>query len=483
MTSVDPSVTLRLGSHAEKEYFEKVIRFMDAYIVAANLVESTPAATASLVFRFSGKKRHTPYLLDPMTYAFGAYRDPNTDSIRHDLNWIKSDQKRKGKIVRDFKRSYKSLGETFGGPFADAVRDPKNRNAAISPSDLDGTSVITDVCEAVVRYQEERLSEIFVEEMKEETAVEQIVDSLPPPRAILAPYFYIEPTDEQAWLDVNLLLMRATVSIASGLPVHGVLCVDQSVLLEPQKIKAITDAIMTTGIGGIWLWISKLNEDELTGTTPKDIKDIEKSVKDIKKTDSFRKLSALRTIVETLSSTMEVFNMHGGAFSLALSKYGLKGISHGVGYGEQKDVVPVIGQAIPVVRYYQPPLRRRLGVPDIERCFSSLGIEKPDDFYEQICDCAICKGVVSNNVKQFRLFGEMQPLKPGKQRATQTPAAAKRCRFHFLLRRIRERDWFRDATLEEIIDSFRAANEKWRDQLSVQRYCRHLKVWAEVLTS
>lgn len=474
MTVVDPSVILRLGSHAEKDYFEKVIRFIDGYIIAANLVESTPAATASLVFRFSGKRRDTPYLLDPMTYAFGAYHDPENGSIRHDLDWIKSDQKRKKEIVRDFKRSYKSLGKAFGGPFAKAVSDPQNARAAISPSDLGDPSVISDVCKAVVRYQLERIREVYAEETKDDTGAAQIARSFPPPQAILAPYFYIEPTEEQAWLDVNLSLMRATASIDSGLPVHGVLCVDhRSILLEPQKVKAIVDAIMKTGINGIWLWISKLNEDELTGIGQTDASG----------TESYAKLSALRSIVETLSSKMEVFNMHGGFFSLALSKYGLKGISHGVGYGEQKDVVPVVGQAIPVVRYYLRPLHRRLGVPDIERCFRSLGIEEPDDFYEQICDCAICKGVVSSNVNQFRLFGEMQPPKPGKQRGTQTPAAAKRCRFHFLLNRIRERDWLKGATLEEIINSLRAANEQWRGQPTVQRYCPHLEVWAQVLTS
>jgi len=466
MTMGIPSVILRLGSHAEKDYFEKVIRFIDGYIIAANLVESTPAATASLVLRFSGK-RHTPYFLDPMTYAFGAYRDPESRTIRHDLDWIKSDQKRKTGTVRDFKRSYKKLGEAFGGPFAKAVRNSRNANAAISPSDLADASVIADVCKAIVSYQLEHIPEIYKEETKEDVGAPQIAESIPRPEAILAPYFYVEPTNERAWLEVNLSLMRATVSSGPGLPVHGVLCVDRDILLEPRKVKEIADEIEKTGIKGIWLWFSKLNEDELTGNG---------------QPEALGTLAGLKSIVETLSGRMDVFNMHGGFFSLALSKYGLKGISHGVGYGEQKDVVPVVGQGIPLVRYYLPPLHRRLGVPDIERCFGPLHVEELDDFYRQICDCAICKGVLSSNVNQFRLFGEMQPPRPGRQRGTQTPAAAKRCRFHFLLNRIRERDWLKDATLQEITDSLRTSNMQWRDQPTVQRYCRHLDVWAKVLT-
>jgi len=472
MRVANPSIILRLGSHAEKDYFGKVLRFIDGYIVAANLVESTPAASASLVVHFSGRKRDIPYFLDPMTYAFGAYIDPENGSVRLDLDWIKSDRKRKEGTVRDFKRSYKGLGERLGGPFAKAVDSPKGRKAAISPSDLGNDSIIADVCEGVVRYQLERISEIYADEMKQDEGIAQMPDGCPRPRAVFAPYFYVEPSNEQAWLKVNFALMRATASIDCGTPAHGVLCVDESVLLDPRKVETISNAIQATGLKGIWLWFSKLDEDALVGD-----KQTESA-----RTDIYRKLSSLRTIVETLSGTMEVFNMHGGFFSLAMSKYGMNGISHGVGYGEQKDVVPVVGQGLPVVRYYLPALRRRLGVPDIERCFTSMEIRIPEDVHQQICDCAICKGVVRTNVNQFGLFGEMQPPKPGRQKSTQTPAAAKRCRFHFLLNRIGERDFVRRATLAQITSSLSAANEEWRDRPTVKRYCPHLEVWAQVLS-
>jgi len=229
---------------------------------------------------------------------------------------------------------------------------------------------------------------------------------------------------------------------------------------------------MSTGIAGVWLWFSKLNEDEPT----------EANVIDVASTVSCRRLCALRKLVAKLSENTEVYNMHGGFFSLALSRFGMKGISHGVGYGEQKDVVPVIGQAIPVVRYYLPNINRRLGVPDIERCFRSLGIETPNDFYENICDCAICKGVVNRHVNQFRLFGEMNPPKPDKKRGTQKPDAAKRCRFHFLLTRIRERDRVKTATVNDIASFLTDANNRWSAQRTVQRYCSHLEAWKAALS-
>jgi hypothetical protein len=217
--------------------------------------------------------------------------------------------------------------------------------------------------------------------------------------------------------------------------------------------------------------LSKINEDELIGNKSTDVRGKE----------SFRKMKALKSLTEYLSKSMEVYNMHGGYFSLALSKFGMKGISHGVGYGEQKDVVPVIGKTIPTVRYYLPDLHRRLGVPDIERCFASLGIKKPEDFYEKICDCTICKGVVNSAVDQISLFGEVEPLKPGKKKSMQTPAAAKKCRFHFLLNRIRERDWIKANNTKNIVDNLTASVEKWGDNRSVENYCAHLNAWAIVL--
>jgi|GEM_PF-881336 len=473
MPVVDPSVFLRLGSHSEKDYFEKVIPFVDGYIIAANLVESTPLACASLVFRFSGKKKNTPYLLDPMTYVFGAYLDPSINVVRHDLDWIKSDQKRKKKPVRDFKRSYKGLGEVFGGPFAEAMCDNENQNAAISPSDLSSDEVITQVSKTVMDYQLQRIPNIFRDVIEDDPVAAELTEGFPLPLAIIAPYFYIEPSEEASWIDINLRMMKETVSLDPDLPVHGVLCLDHSILLEREKIDKIAQNILQTGIKGIWLWISKLNEDELTG---------DKEI-NVESTDKCMKLSAVRYLVETLSNQIEVYNMHGGFFSLVLSKFGMKGISHGVGYGEQKDVVPVIGQAIPIVRYYLPNIHRRLGVPDIERCFHSLGIREPNDFYEQICDCAICRGVVNSSVRQFRLFGEMKPPKSGKQRSTQTPDAARRCRFHFLLTRIRERDWVKKVTLQQIVDSLNSSNQKWGNQPTVQRYCPHLKAWGAVLAN
>lgn len=173
--------------------------------------------------------------------------------------------------------------------------------------------------------------------------------------------------------------------------------------------------------------------------------------------------------------------MHGGYFSVALCTQGLAGTSHGIGYGEQKDVVPVIGQSTPMVRYYLPALHRRLGVPDIERCFDDLGIEAPADFHTKVCDCVVCKGVVQKSVEDFSAFGDMHYSRRESTRKAQTPAAAKRCRMHFLLCRVRERDRVKVDGLNGVLQDLDAAAEMWCNQPSLLRVAPHITRWRRIL--
>jgi hypothetical protein len=183
-----------------------------------------------------------------------------------------------------------------------------------------------------------------------------------------------------------------------------------------------------------------------------------------------------------LASHIDVHAMHGGFFSLALTKYGMRGVSHGIGYGEQKDVVPVIGQSTPTVRYYLPSLARRLAVPDIERAFDALDIKTPADFHSQVCGCAVCRGVVSTTLDEFSAFGDRYFSRPEASRLAQTPAAAKRCRFHFLLSRLQEREDISNRSIEEICDRLRENAERWGEQPSLRSYSGHLSIWADVLS-
>jgi hypothetical protein len=234
-------------------------------------------------------------------------------------------------------------------------------------------------------------------------------------------------------------------------------------LIEQSFIDRATAEIPETGVNGVWLWFSNFDEWIVQE----------------------KYLGAFKSLVEQLSKKgLEVYNRHGGYFSLALNKFGMKGISHGVGYGEKKDVLQIKGPpAAPVVRYYLPDIYKRVGMLEIERCFKDLDITTPKDFYEKICNCVICKGVVKNGISDFQRFGDMHYATSESKRESQTPAAAKRCRFHFLVNRIRERDFVGGNDLAIIVQKINDAQEKWKEQFPIINNSKHLARWMAVLSS
>jgi len=63
----------------------------------------------------------------------------------------------------------------------------------------------------------------------------------------------------------------------------------------------------------------------------------------------------------------------------------------------------------------------------------------------------------------------------------QTPAAAKRCRFHFLLCRIRERDWMKTATVAQIVAKLQSGKSKWGTQPTMAGKIDYLDRWIVAL--
>lgn len=456
MQGARPAVVIRIGSHSEKEYIEKVGDRFDGLMIAANLVEATPGASASLLVKVAGESRKTPYYFDPMTYAFGSYVDPATRRCRADLDWIKSDQKvkggRKGQTARLFKSSYAKLGAALGPPFSTAL----NSSSALAPADFDTKAKLRLVASSVVRYQRERIKDVF----RNDEDYKDYADEVPEPAVVFAPYFYIEPSDARSWVNVNLDLARAAADLGDPAQLHMILCAHREILTDRQATEHLESELPRTGVKGVWLWLSRFDEQSA----------------------SVAELKCLRHLVTNLSGEgLVVYNLHGGYFSLALSAFGMSGVAHGVGYGEQKDVVPIIGQSTPTVRYYVPCLHGRFGVPNIVLCFNALGIATPEAFWDRVCDCAICKGIVAKGLEHFSNFGEMRYSTPSSKRMAQTPAAAKLCRFHFLLSRLRERDEIRDMDPAEILRQMSQARAEW-NQTVLRNDLSHLELWRQALS-
>jgi len=445
MNTNAPSVLLRLGSHAEKDYFLKTAGRFDGLVLGANLLESTAGATASLVCRLcSNGKGGIPYFVDPMTYAFGTYFDPEVGSKRADLDWIKSDQKKAG---RQFKRSYRNLASELGSPFGNAI----GRNRAVQPEEMIQTGAVAGVLE----YQATRITRT----MEKDPELREFIGLVPPPAALLTPYFYQEPSSPSFDLDCSLELIRLSLEYKSNIPIHAVICGDIRHLSNNAYLDKLIRGLKQLNPPGVWLWFSKFDEYKAT----------------------VAELSGFRDLVRALRGLGTLVNMHGSFLSLALWRSGLTGLMHGVGYGEQKDVVPVIGQSTPWVSFYLPPCRSRLSVPNIQRCFRTLGIRTPADFHSEICDCVICKGVLRGDIENFKDFGDTYYSSSESKKLSQTPAAAKRCRYHFLLVRLAERDFVSTRTEQEIAASLNNAHSTWSGFQHMKDQISHLTRWSEVL--
>ncbi len=440
-----PQVFIRIGTHAEKDYLQKTLRFLDGFMVAANLLEASPGATSSLILKFGGTKVAKPYIIDPMTYAYGT----NLGNLKSE-QIVKKDGRKKTVIA--FKRSYSQLAQDFGGLFAKAME----RDERLHPADFANARTIEETCRTVARYQ---LNRAGTELTKDEESA-SFAGDLPNPFAVLTPYFYIDNNEFDGWLDLFFSLASGTAALKLQPPVHAVLCAEASFLDNQVALDRVVEELPKTGIDGVWFWFSGLDEH---------------SAKTIR-------LRKLRELTEALSEHLHVYNMHGGYFSLVLCRLGMTGIAHGVGYGEQKEIAPVQGQSTPTVRYYLPGVRKRLGVPNIETSFNSLSINTPDDFFSKICDCTICRGVLKKGLQYFSSFGEINFAKTTSKRRSQTAAAAKLCRFHFLINRINERKEIAGKSIQQIRDDLTAAWNIWSTQQSIMNDADHLPRWKKALS-
>lgn len=393
-------------------------------MLGANLLEITPTATASLLalLRKKIRERNGPgadihFYLDPMTYCFGPYIDPDTGKKRTDLDALKSTRtnrqtKKKFTAVKD---SYSSLAAALGPRFQVSVNDGVTCSAidpsAISESDRNA------FCKGVIDYQLNRVEQLIAPELEDDEVLQGEFQGIGTPDAVFAPYFFLHETWISDGFPIAIDLIRRSVNQKPSVPIHAIVCASRALLRNANFVDELGKELLKTGAAGVWLWFD--GYDELRA--------------------SLEELVAFRSIVSTLGKKMRVYNLHGGYFSMLLAHDGLTGISHGVGYGERSDVAKIIGAAAPTVRYYLPAIRKRVGVPDIQRCFPDVGVASAADFFREVCDCAICKGVIGNDLDRFAAFGQMHRARPEASRDTQTPAAAKMCRYHFLLNRFKER--------------------------------------------
>jgi len=437
---------VRLGSHAEKDYLLKTMGLFSGTVVGANLLESTPGATVSLAFRFA--KENKSFLVDPMTYLFAI-----------DLDFISSEtiERSTGRSKKGLKKSFKKICERLGDPFESVVL---TKRRSITPADLTTDAAIEEMCTTVLEYQMERMREIC----DDDPQLKDFSDRASP-SAVFSPYFYI-PADKaagsQQWEDVNMRIVGSFGALQSTVPKHAVLCIDRRILKDKVRMRGLLTTVIDSGCDACWLWINALREDDI-------------------REEEVNNLDLL--VRQASARNFPLWNMHGGFLSCLLSKRGMAGFSHGIGYGESKDVLPVAPGALPTVAYHYNPLHVRASVPDIIRAFSSIGVTDAKSFHEIVCNCTICKGVLKGNLRNFEKFGELI-LKPGNDRKSQTAEAGKLCRFHFLLARKKELDLVNSSSIPELkllLEETVAEYEALDQQIALRSKAAAIKMWAKCL--
>jgi len=430
---------MRIGSHAEKEYFLNLPDTYDGIIINANLIEATTAASASLVAGL--KNNHGKgFFVDPYTFAFG---------LRPALLYVeKKDRKTKVKSLQ-LKTTYENLAKQYG----DVIKSKVGKSAII-PEDFIETAARQDFCHSVLEYQISKLSSTFFEDdfFDDVGSIEPI--------GLIAPYFFMPELDN--WLDLNIQLIETSCSVNhSSKPIYAVICLNRRLLESDHDVNLIINKYRNCNASGYFLWVSAMDEKEFGEVS----------------------LRNFLYLIRTLSQDgKKVINMYGGYLSVLLGKIGLSGFSHGVGYGSDKNVDPVIG-GVPSSKFYFPPLHERYLFSDIYFLVSGLS---PELFYRDICSCDTCKDVIGLNIENFARYGETKPSQKAKSnsrfadREYPTGDSVRLCRYHFLMARKNEIEKAKVNNLADLLKSLRNSYDKYQTLMGPASV-EHFKVWIKVL--
>jgi len=428
---------VRLGTHAEKEYLIKAYAWYDEVTINANLLEATSAATSFFLLGAAAHGRG--FIIDPVTYAFAL-----------DPTYVLSGSPRSR--PRRPKSTFASLGQKYGAPI-----DSNVGQRPISPQEFT-PDVVASFAEAVLRYQADTVTHTLhanVDYLDEEpeTPIQ--------PSRLIAPYFYYDGDPE--WLRVNGELARAAVGMSArfGLQVWPLLCFDSMLLDYREDIAALADAFTDINCPGYFLWATAFDETRATAG----------------------QIDGLRHLASRLCGTpgRPLLNMYGGYFSLLLKEHHMDGVSHGIGYGERRDVIPVTGGGMPPARYYLPAIHDEISIDDLFRLAAGMA---NDEFLHTICGCTICAHLIRSGGVQFLLdqFGAtVRKLVQDTYRDVPAPSVFKLTKFHFLDARHQEVQSLQSVPLGTLVHRLSEAHDRFALQLGPQRLS-YLRVWHRALT-
>lgn len=426
---------IRLGTHAEKDYLTRAYAWFDEIALNANLVEGTASSLG--VFLNELRDKDKGYFIDPVTYAFAL--SPNY-LMRGSA----------GQISRsNLKRTFTGLAERYG-----SVVNQHAGQRPLEPSHLASEAAQHELCQRVLDYERDRLNEAVsrsVDFLMMDTEIEPLI-----PTRFIAPYFHL--SGDLEWLPINIALANRACDTEPATWV--VVCLDSLLLDSTPTIDNLVSEYGSLGTPGYLLWATDLEEERATEG----------------------QIRGLQQLIRGLSQdgAKQVINMFGGYFSCLLADYGLTGISHGVGYGEKRDIIPVLGGGLPPAKYYLPAIHQHIRMDQ----FAAIASQLDDNSFSCVCDCTICRGLLRQGVGYLirQYTATETKIVNGRYRQAATPQVYRLTRFHYLNNKHLEFQRCRGIECKSLLGELDSAYRQFRGQLGTSSLM-YLRRWQRVLTS
>jgi hypothetical protein len=276
---------------------------------------------------------------------------------------------------------------------------------------------------------------------------------------VVAPYFSMSELNSDKWLPVNLQMLGATAEMEQEIPVFAEIVITTRLLEMESEINEIVEAYSRRQCAGYLLWVSNFPEDK-------------QPVKTVR---------AYRKVVKTLSSgERPVISLYSGFLAPLCHEDGIAGFSHGPGYGEDRDIVPV-GGGLPQPKYYFTPLHRRLPYHMVNLAIRRLRWTAAE-FHNRVCDCDVCKDALGADMSNFRRFGRTDSTvgMDGRVYSYAAPETRMLCNSHFIRAFDIERRHTVSTPVAEVCDGLREDLSFYEPHFGEE--AAHLGVWADAFS-
>lgn len=317
---------------------EKIDKYY-GIVISAHILTYTPRSVVQIL-----NETRKPFFIDPMTFVFA--RD--IDNIS-----------RNGKI----RKSYRKLIDEYGTPFTKTINGLR-----LSPSDFkDANGDLDDsiIAQASRRVLDCQINKCVVSadfRKYDRLLKKGISPSTMKPSFLVAPYFYINRTDDD-WYEISLRFSQIANEIKGESELYPVICISGNIIWDQSQIsKIIRDY---EGFDGYLLWVNNFNEQKLTSN----------------------EINGIKSLIAGLSASGKpVYSLYGGYLCDLLSKFGLNGYSSGICYGEKRSVDTRGGGA--GNRYYIPTVHLKISDGLANAFFS-----ESDGNRRLLCSCPTCAGI------------------------------------------------------------------------------------------